>query len=171
MVPAASVIVRSHNEEAAIGRALASLQRQTIRPEIIVVDSGSTDRTVEIARAACDRLIEIPSASFSYGRALNIGADAARADVHFALSAHCVAERADWVERSLALYEREDVAGTCGGSHGPDGSPLNAVFHQTVADARDNPCWGFSNHASAWRAKVWRKFPFDEQIADRLRGG
>ena len=162
--PAASVIVRARNEEAAIGRALASLQRQTVRPEIIVVDSGSTDRTVEIARAACDRLIEIPFATFSYGRALNLGADAARADVHFALSAHCVAERPDWVERTLAHYERADVAGVCGGSAAPDGSPLDAVLHQTAADARANPYWGFSNHASSWRASVWREFPFDEEM-------
>jgi rhamnosyltransferase len=160
--PAASVIVRARNEEAGIGRALASLRRQTVEPEIIVVDSGSTDGTLDIARTMCDRLIEIPAASFSYGRALNIGAEAAQANVHFALSAHCEATRVDWVQRTLARYERDDVAGACGGSGRPDGEPLEAVFHQTAADARANPYWGFSNHASSWRASVWREFPFHE---------
>ncbi|HEV2113581.1 MAG TPA: glycosyltransferase family 2 protein, partial [Terriglobales bacterium] len=49
-----SVVIITLNEEANIGRTLASvadLVRQT-NGEIIVVDSGSTDRTVEIAREA-----------------------------------------------------------------------------------------------------------------------
>jgi glycosyltransferase involved in cell wall biosynthesis len=47
--------------------------------EIVVVDSGSTDGTVEISRRWCDRLIEIPAGSFAQGGALDLGAEAARA--------------------------------------------------------------------------------------------
>jgi glycosyltransferase involved in cell wall biosynthesis len=48
-----SVVVITHNEEANIGRTLASVQPLIGegKGEIIVVDSGSTDRTVEIARS------------------------------------------------------------------------------------------------------------------------
>jgi glycosyltransferase involved in cell wall biosynthesis len=48
-----SVVIISHNEEANIGRALASVQLLVGdgKGEIIVVDSGSTDRTVEIAKS------------------------------------------------------------------------------------------------------------------------
>jgi len=48
-----SVVIITHNEEANIGRALASVQPLVAdsRGEIIVVDSGSTDRTVEIAKS------------------------------------------------------------------------------------------------------------------------
>jgi glycosyltransferase involved in cell wall biosynthesis len=47
-----SVVIITHNEEANIGRTLASVAPLVSdgRGEIIVVDSGSTDRTVEIAR-------------------------------------------------------------------------------------------------------------------------
>lgn len=46
-----SVVIITHNEEANIGRTLASVQALVAdgRGEIIVVDSGSTDRTVQIA--------------------------------------------------------------------------------------------------------------------------
>lgn len=49
-----SVVVITHNEEANIGRALASVQPLVAdgKGEIIVVDSGSTDRTVEIAKSS-----------------------------------------------------------------------------------------------------------------------
>jgi glycosyltransferase involved in cell wall biosynthesis len=48
-----SVVIITYNEEANIGRTLASVQPLVAdgKGEIIVVDSGSTDRTVEIAKS------------------------------------------------------------------------------------------------------------------------
>jgi glycosyltransferase involved in cell wall biosynthesis len=48
-----SVVIITHNEETNIGRTLASVQSLVSdgKGEIIVVDSGSTDRTVEIAKS------------------------------------------------------------------------------------------------------------------------
>ena len=48
-----SVVIITHNEEANIGRTLASVQPLVAdgKGEIIVVDSGSTDHTVEIAKS------------------------------------------------------------------------------------------------------------------------
>jgi glycosyltransferase involved in cell wall biosynthesis len=48
-----SVVIITHNEEANLGRTLASVQPLVSdgKGEIIVVDSSSTDRTVEIARS------------------------------------------------------------------------------------------------------------------------
>ncbi len=48
-----SVVIITHNEEANIGRTLASVQLLVAdgKGEIIVVDSGSTDRTVESAKS------------------------------------------------------------------------------------------------------------------------
>jgi rhamnosyltransferase len=159
-----SVIVRARNEQRTIERTLSLLRAQTAGPEIIVVDSGSTDGTVEIARRRCDLLIEIPPESFTFGYALNMGARAASAPVHGAISAHCFPDRADWLERSLAHYEREDVAATNGIEALPDGGPVHGPFYQDRKTAVEDPYWGFSNHASTWRASVWERFPFDEAI-------
>jgi glycosyltransferase involved in cell wall biosynthesis len=52
--PQLSVIVITRDEEAQIERALRSVRWAE---EIVVVDSGSTDRTVEIARAHADRVV------------------------------------------------------------------------------------------------------------------
>ena len=48
-----SVVIISHNEEANIGRTLESVKTLVCdgQGEVIVVDSGSTDRTVEIAKS------------------------------------------------------------------------------------------------------------------------
>lgn len=160
----ASVIVRAKNEENTIERALRSLRNQTVAAEIIVVDSGSTDRTRDLARPWCDMLIEIPAERFTFGRALNLGSSVATAPVHFALSAHCSADRVDWIERALCHFVRPDVAGAYGDLALADERPLQGVFYQDAAYARAHPYWGFTNHASCWRASVWERFPFDETL-------
>lgn len=160
----ASVIVRAKDEIAGIERCLRLVREQTLDVELIVVDSGSTDGTLEVARAWADRVIEIPPQRFSFGGALNVGAAAASAPVHVALSAHCFPERRDWIERAVAHYADDDVAGAFGVRTAPDGTPLEAPLRCRAPAALRDPTWGFTNHASSWRASVWERFPFDEQI-------
>lgn len=156
--------MRVKDEAGTLGATLESLRRQTVEAEIIVVDSGSTDGSLEIARRSCDRLIQIAPHEFTYGRALNLGAQAASAPVHLALSSHCAPAGDDWIERALAHYAREDVAAAHGDLALPDGTLLTSVFFQDEAFARAHPRWGFSNHASSWRASVWERFAFDESL-------
>jgi rhamnosyltransferase len=159
-----SVIVRAKNKVDTIGAALESLRAQTVEAEIIVVDSGSTDGTLRVAEKWADRVVEIAPEDFTYGGALNTGAAAASAPVHAALSAHCVLDSPTWLEDSLAKYERPDVAATTVGFTTPAGEPLVGTHFQTLEDVRLHPLWGFSNHASTWRADVWREFPFREDL-------
>ncbi len=66
-----SVILMTLNEEANLPRALESIA--SLNAEIFVVDSGSTDRTKDIARAAGAHIYE--HAWESYGRQLNWALD------------------------------------------------------------------------------------------------
>jgi len=161
----ASAIVRAKNEALQIERCLLGLRAQTVPVEIVVVDSGSTDATVKLAARHADELVRMKPDEFSFGRSLNVGASIASGDIHFALSAHCVPERDDWVARALT-HHREDsrVAGTFGALGGPDGSPLAVPMKCYWPVAGEDPYWGFSNHASSWRASVWHRFRFDEEI-------
>jgi rhamnosyltransferase len=157
------VIVRCKNEARTLAVTLDALDRQTVRPEIVFIDSGSTDGSRELGRSRSDVMLDMAREDFTYGRALNLGAEAASAPIHFACSAHCF-PREDWVERSLAHYEREDVAATNGIQTFADGRLVREPFHQDAGHARLNADWGYSNHAASWRASVWAEFPFDERL-------
>ena len=72
--PAISCYIRAKNEERLIGRVIeAALQ---VAQEVVVVDSGSTDRTIEIAEAAGARVVH--AAWLGGGKQKRIGEDAAR---------------------------------------------------------------------------------------------
>lgn len=163
--PPASVVVRAKDRADTIERTLRALRRQTVVPEIVVVDSGSRDATVRIARRFCDELVEIRPEDFSYGAALNIGARVASAPVHFALSAHCVPPPQDWIERALAHYSDPSVGATAGVLNFPDGTPVRRPYPLAdAAFARQHRFWGYSNHAGSWRAEAWQTVAFDERL-------
>jgi len=88
IVERTSVIVPTLNEEKSIPGLLRSIMAQGRRPlEVIVVDGGSTDRTVELAKEMGAKVIVQPS---NQAKARNIGAEVARGDFLLFLDADTV---------------------------------------------------------------------------------
>jgi glycosyltransferase involved in cell wall biosynthesis len=87
-----SLIVITKNEEASIGRCLRSV---AFADEMVVVDNGSTDKTVEIAHALGARVIEARDWP-GFGPQKNRALDAATGDWVLSLDAD------EWVEAPLA---------------------------------------------------------------------
>lgn len=165
-MPEVSVVIRAKDEAPNIGRTLAALASQTVsgQSEVVVVDSGSTDRTVEIARAAGVRLIEITAEEFTYGRSLNIGCAEARAPLIVALSAHAFPRHERWLEDVMAAFDDERVACACGYATGPDGGRLAGAVHQDLGLWLRYPRWGYTNASGGFRAALWRERPFREDL-------
>lgn len=163
--PALSVIIRAKDKVGVLSKAIDSVRTQTVAAEIVVVDSGSTDGTLELAKARADRVISMPAEEFTFGRALNIGAAAATAPVHVALSSHCAFPHPEWLARVLAHMQDVRIGAAGGKPRGPDNRVFEAPVHLDAEALRVRPQWSLSNHASAWRAEAWRECPFDEDLA------
>ena len=169
-MPEASILIRTWNEEEWIGRVLDAALAQTVTPEVIVLDSGSTDGTVAAVRARpAVRLLTMPQSEFTYGRALNRGFEHATAPVLCALSGHSLPIDDRWLERLLAPFKDPTVAAAYG-RHIPHAGldPFRSAevlnyWGDTPSEDRPGAC-RYSNTNGGIRAELWRRHPFDEEI-------
>lgn len=111
-----SIIIRTKNEEKWLGHCLKRIFSQTNNDfEVIIVDSGSTDKTLEIANSFTTHIIKIRPEDFSYPYALNIGCQEAKATNFLVfLSAHSLPISNTWLEDGLKNFSDEKVAGVYG---------------------------------------------------------
>lgn len=96
------IIVPAHNEEQYIEPLLKSLVNNGFLPEhIVVVDNGSTDRTVEIVQRNHCKIVSLPERVYP-SQARNAGIQNSSADVLIFLDADVVVT-AQWANRIKAL--------------------------------------------------------------------
>ena len=165
-----SVIVRAYNEERHIGRLLRGIFEQSIRDiEVIVVDSGSTDRTVEIVESYPSQVISISPKEFTFGRSLNIGCERARGEYLVFASAHVYPVYPDWLERLVAPFEDPKVALAYGKQRGDGFTHFSESQHfaklypeQTTLDQPHPFC---NNANAAVRRKHWVEHRYDEELS------
>ena len=167
--PSVSVVIRSYNEEQHIGRLLEGILQQTLADvEIILVDSGSTDSTVAIARLDPARVISIRPEDFSFGYSLNVGCEAAQGELIAIASAHVYPVYKDWLEKLTAPFSDERVALTYGKQRGNEHSKYSEhqVFARWFPDEPDhNQKHPFCNNANAAiRRSVWEQIRYDETL-------
>jgi glycosyltransferase involved in cell wall biosynthesis len=124
-----SIIIPALNEEKIIGHCLESIDKLNMRhlvAEVIVVDNGSTDNTIQISESYGAKVLIKREGTISSLR--NYGAKASTGDILAFLDADCVVPQ-DWLERSLYYLHKRD--------------PVVLGFRLSVPDS------------SNWVAKCW----------------
>jgi 2-desacetyl-2-hydroxyethyl bacteriochlorophyllide A dehydrogenase len=168
--PEVSIVIRTYNEEKYLPALLASLKRQSFRDsEIIVVDSGSFDRTREIAARDADLLISIQSSYFTFGYSLNTGIRAASGRYIVCVSAHTFPFDEEWLGHLIAPLRDQKTAMVYGRQLGAKSSKfseiqdLRRIFGMKPKILR--PPDFFANNAnSALQKELWKEHPFEEDL-------
>ena len=111
-----SIVVPVKNGDLWLERLLDGLMQQTLFPqsEIIVIDSGSTDRSLEIIGRYPVKLIQIPAADFNHGLTRNLGVREADGEYVIMTVQDAVPAGNDWLELLLGGFTGDCVAGVCG---------------------------------------------------------
>ena len=162
-----SILIRTKDEESGLEKCLLSIREQTYKvDEIVIVDSGSIDLTLSIAKKYNCKIIQINPDKFTFGYALNIGAENCTGDIIISISAHCLPKNKRWAESLIKHFSNIDVVGVYGRQIPfEDASPIEA---RGLAEAYPEECRGkvllFSNANSAFRKSVWRDNKFDEKL-------
>jgi rhamnosyltransferase len=167
-----SCIIRTLNEGAFIGELLDTLRNQNILTdmlEIIVVDSGSTDNTIEIVKSHNTKLVQIKKEDFNFSYALNLGIEQSTGDFLVILSGHAIPCDNFWLAKMLAHFDDQSVAGVyCKQIPWPDADPYEAlrlekmfasdsmIYDREIPSAKLH----FSNAACCIRRSAWQQHPF-----------
>jgi len=164
-----SIIIRTKDEENCIGHVLAQIYSQEIENpcEIIIADSGSSDRTLDIARKYDARIFNIPESKFSYGYSLNYGIQHSSGDIICCLSAHSIPCDNKWLSELVKPIREGRAHATYGRQIPSRGiNPFEEVFlqkHFPDSQRREGRI-AFSNANCAFIRRMWDDVKFDEHI-------
>lgn len=127
--PRISVIIPVRNEEKKIRDCLNGIINQSLSVyEIIVIDSGSTDRTLDILNEfPFVRVIQIPANEFNHGDTRNLGVRESNGDFCLFTVGDAVAYDSDWLKNLFAGFTSDDIVGVCGSQVVPHDSDKNPV--------------------------------------------
>ena len=161
-----SIVVRTLNEDKNLQKLLSILSTQTIKHEVIVVDSGSTDNTIKIAKEyGC--IVEACK-PFTYGKALNIGIKRAQYNYICNLSAHCFPTSNDYLELMKDNFNHSRIAGVytkqlaTEDANILDKRNLSIIFRdEKLYQQKDS---FFNNASSMIRKDIWKYIQFDEKL-------
>lgn len=149
--PLLSVLVRSYNEINALPNFWESLKRQTVfaRLEIVVLDSGSTDGSLDYMLLQPCSIYQIPTSSFNFGRSCNQLMRLSTAPLAMFLSAHVFLDQPNTAEQVIGLLH--------------SGS-LRAAYLRQVP----NPTLGFNAYEAGFLKK---RFPSGSKPKPMLKPG
>jgi glycosyltransferase involved in cell wall biosynthesis len=167
--PICSIIIRAHNEEKHLGRLLTGIQHQTLQEiETIVVDSGSTDSTLSVARQYPVQIVHVQPEEFTFGYSLNQGIEQARGEYIVMASAHVYPVYPDWLERLIAPFDDPQVGLVYGKQRGNAKTKFSEhqVFSRWYPDrSQPRQPYPFCNNANAAiRRSLWELQRYDETL-------
>ncbi len=165
-----SIILRSFNEGWALCETLPALQAQQYKNwELIVIDSGSSDGSLELIRAARPQhFIQIKPETYNPSKVMNHGMNLARGDIGIFLNADATPQGNDWL-RPLVLALQEPGTAAVFGRQVPRPN-CHAVYahdyERCFGPGRESAAWEhfFSMVSSGLRKDIWSQRGFLETM-------
>lgn len=167
----ASVVIRTYNEEKYLDRLLTGVMSQEsdlVNIEVIVIDSGSTDNTLQIAKKHNCRITHIRKQDFTFGRSLNMGCEFARGDFLIFVSGHCFPTNNSWVHELVKPLVERKADYSYGRQEGAETTKYSELQHfkKFFPEFSNIPQQGYfcNNANAAITRKAWQKYKFDEGL-------
>lgn len=168
----ASVVIRTYNEEKYLDLLLTAISNQKcdlVELEIVIVDSGSTDRTLEIAQRYECRITHIKKSDFTFGRSLNVGCEFAKGDFLLFVSGHCIPVNENWLDELCKPLLDQVATYSYGRQEGKDTTKYSEYqhFEKWFPEYSKLPQQGyFCNNANAGVTReAWQQYQFDEELS------
>jgi rhamnosyltransferase len=168
--PPVSIIMRSYNEGWALRDTLAALRGQDYQNwELIVIDSGSTDGSVDLIRQAKPaHFVQIKHEEYNPARVMNQGMQLARTEFGIFLNADAAPQGSHWLRPLVMALQEPDVAAVFGRQiPRPDCRAVYAHdYERCFGPKRESTQWDhfFSMVSSGLRKDIWSRRGFLEKM-------
>jgi rhamnosyltransferase len=191
--PTISVLLLTKDGSEYLEEVLQSIfaQRSSEGFEVLAIDSGSTDGSLEVLRRYPVQVSRISPEEFNHGRTRNMGIAMARGEFVVLITQDATPSTESWLETMFAHFSNPDVAGVyCRQIPRPDADVLikrqlngwvTARSHREIKRIDEWQTYRalppmehyifctFDNVCSCIRKEVWRKIPFpDTSFAEDL---
>jgi 2-desacetyl-2-hydroxyethyl bacteriochlorophyllide A dehydrogenase len=170
-IPETTILIRAFNEERWLPEVFAALAKQRYRDfEVLLVDSGSVDRTRDIAAANGARILRMRTEDFTFGHSLNVGMRDVQSPYVAILSAHAIPSDEHWLENLVAAIKQPGVAMVYGGQRGHAISKFSEcrdferMFPDRPHEETDIEIPFANNANSIVRRDLWEQHHFDEGL-------
>jgi len=140
-----SFVIPTYNAEEYLERCLKSIKDQGEQVEVLVVDGGSTDRTLEIAQKYHYKILPNPDKIAEFG--VKKGILATNTDLVVVFAADNELTPNNWVKGVIRTFEENPISALWGGILG-DEKPINQYFELIQNDPL---CW-FLKPPHVWGA-------------------
>jgi rhamnosyltransferase len=166
-LPRVTVLMRCKNSDWVIAQALAGLFAQTYTDfELLVVDSGSTDKTLDIVSSYPCRLEKIPPQNYYPGAVLNQAIEGISTELVVFLNSDCVPLAPETLGRLVAAFDDPTVMAAFGRQlPRPEADAwVRRDYAEAFPASGDAPPWiTFSLPIAGFRHAAWeqRKFYTD----------
>jgi glycosyltransferase involved in cell wall biosynthesis/SAM-dependent methyltransferase/GT2 family glycosyltransferase len=170
MSPSFSVVVPVLDGARYLPELLAAIPRSV---EVLVVDSGSSDGSPDIARAAGAELLEIPRAAFGHGRTRNLAAERTQGELICFLTQDATPVEG-WLDAYAEAFALAPDVGAAFGPHLPrEDTPVMIARELTEFFAGFSPNGSpavlgpetppfLSNVNACYRRACWEQIRFDD---------
>lgn len=168
--PLVTIIMRSYNEGWALRETLPALRAQECTNwELVVFDSGSSDGSVELIRAAQPRhFVQLLPHEYRPSRVMNQGMELARTETAIFLNADATPQGPNWLRPlATALQEPKNAAVFGRQIPRPDCEAVFAHdYERCFGEQRESTKWEhfFSMVSSGLRRDVWSQRGFLESM-------
>ena len=168
--PLVSIIMRSYNEAWALQGTLPALTAQEYKNwELIIIDSGSTDGSQDLIKAAQPaHFVQITPKEYNPSRVMNQGMRLARSEFGIFVNADATPQGANWLRPLVTALQNSNTA-ACFGRQIPR-PDCQAVFandyDRCFGPNRESARWDhfFSMVSSGLRKDIWAKRGFREDL-------